>query len=180
LGLLVGVERGWQERAAAEGSRIAGIRTFGLIGLLGGLWQLLAREAGEILLAVAFLAFVVLMVTSHIAEARVSKDYGVTTLIAALITFVLGALAIRGHHVIAAMGAVVTTILLSLKPSFTVGCSESRLRSWPRPSNSCSYRSLSSRFSRIRVTVPGRHSIPTKSGGWWSSWPRSPLPLTAL
>jgi uncharacterized membrane protein (DUF4010 family) len=116
LGLLVGVERGWQERAAAEGSRIAGIRTFGLIGLLGGLWQLLAREAGEILFAVAFLAFVVLMVISHIAEARVSKDYGITTLIAALITFVLGALAVRGHHVIAAMGAVVTTILLSLKP----------------------------------------------------------------
>jgi uncharacterized membrane protein YhiD involved in acid resistance len=27
LGLLVGVERGWQEREAAEGSRLAGIRT---------------------------------------------------------------------------------------------------------------------------------------------------------
>lgn len=116
LGLLVGVERGWQERAAAEGSRIAGIRTFGLIGLLGGLWELLARGVGEILLGVAFLAFVLLMVISHVAEARESKDYGVTTLIAALITFVLGALSVRGHHVIAATGAVVTTILLSLKP----------------------------------------------------------------
>ena len=31
LGLLVGVERCWQEREAAEGSRLAGIRTFGLI-----------------------------------------------------------------------------------------------------------------------------------------------------
>jgi uncharacterized membrane protein YhiD involved in acid resistance len=31
LALLVGVERGWQEREAAEGSRLAGIRTFGLI-----------------------------------------------------------------------------------------------------------------------------------------------------
>jgi hypothetical protein len=30
LGLLVGLERGWQERAASEGSRLAGIRTFGL------------------------------------------------------------------------------------------------------------------------------------------------------
>ena len=35
LGLLIGVERGWRERAAAEGGRIAGIRTYGLIGLLG-------------------------------------------------------------------------------------------------------------------------------------------------
>ena len=40
LGLLVGVERGWQEREAAERSRLAGIRTFGLIGLLGGVWEL--------------------------------------------------------------------------------------------------------------------------------------------
>jgi uncharacterized membrane protein (DUF4010 family) len=116
LGLLVGLERGWQERAAAEGSRIAGIRTFGLIGLLGGLWELLAREVGELILGVAFLAFALLMVIAHVAEARVSKDYGVTTLIAALITFVLGALVVRGYRGIAATGAVVTTILLSLKP----------------------------------------------------------------
>ena len=34
--LLVGVERGWQERQVAEGQRIAGVRTYGLIGLLGG------------------------------------------------------------------------------------------------------------------------------------------------
>lgn len=116
LGLLVGLERGWQERTAAEGSRIAGIRTFGLIGFLGGLWEILARGANEILLGFAFLGFVLLMVIAHVAEARVSKDYGVTTLVAALITFVLGALAVRGYQGIAAAGAVVTTILLSLKP----------------------------------------------------------------
>jgi uncharacterized membrane protein YhiD involved in acid resistance len=46
LGLLIGLERGWQERTAIEGSRIAGIRTFGLIGLLGGLWELLAGRNG--------------------------------------------------------------------------------------------------------------------------------------
>jgi hypothetical protein len=43
LGLFVGPERVWQERAASEGSRLAGIRTFGLIRLLGELWELLAR-----------------------------------------------------------------------------------------------------------------------------------------
>jgi uncharacterized membrane protein YhiD involved in acid resistance len=70
LGLLVGVERGWQEREAAEGSRLAGIRTFGLISLLGGLWDLLSRGSGEILLGIAFLGFVVLMAVAHVAEAR--------------------------------------------------------------------------------------------------------------
>jgi uncharacterized membrane protein (DUF4010 family) len=116
LGLLVGVERGWQEREAAEGSRIAGIRTFGLIGLLGGLWQLLAGGAGDVLLGLAFLAFALLMVIAHAAEARVSNDYGVTTLVATLITFVLGALSVRGQHGVAASGAVVTAVILSLKP----------------------------------------------------------------
>jgi uncharacterized membrane protein (DUF4010 family) len=115
-GLIVGLERGWQERTAAEGSRIAGVRTFGLIGLFGGLAALLAESAGQILLGFAFLAFALLMVISHVAEARDSKDYGVTTLIAALITFALGALSVREQQAIAATGAVVTAILLSLKP----------------------------------------------------------------
>ena len=116
LGLLVGVERGWQEREAAEGSRLAGIRTFGLISLLGGLWELLGRGSGEFVLGIAFLAFVVLMSAAHVAEARASHDYGVTTLIAALITFALGALSVRGEHAVAATAAVLTTIILSLKP----------------------------------------------------------------
>ena len=36
LGLLIGLERGWELRELPEGHRIAGLRTFGLIGLLGG------------------------------------------------------------------------------------------------------------------------------------------------
>ncbi|MFO7496238.1 MAG: MgtC/SapB family protein [Desulfobacterales bacterium] len=36
IGLLIGIERGWSEREEEEGDRIAGIRTFSLIGLLGG------------------------------------------------------------------------------------------------------------------------------------------------
>ena len=116
LGLLVGVERGWQERKAAEGSRIAGIRTFGLIALLGALCELLAGATSEILLGIAFLGFALLMASAHVAETRTSKDYGVTTLIAALITFMLGALSVRGERVVAAAAAVITTIILSLKP----------------------------------------------------------------
>jgi uncharacterized membrane protein (DUF4010 family) len=116
LGLLVGVERGWQERTAAEGSRLAGIRTFGLISLLGGLCELLGRGSGEILLGIAFLALVVLLAAAHVAQARANHDYGVTTSVAALITFTLGALSVRGEHAVAATAAVITTIVLSLKP----------------------------------------------------------------
>jgi len=38
IGLLIGIERGWQARQAKDGSRVAGIRTFTLIGGLGGIW----------------------------------------------------------------------------------------------------------------------------------------------
>ena len=34
IGLLIGIERGWKEREMEEGKRIAGVRTYGLIGLL--------------------------------------------------------------------------------------------------------------------------------------------------
>ncbi|MDF5946674.1 MgtC/SapB family protein [Pseudomonas aeruginosa] len=43
-GLLIGLERGWQQRERPEGHRVAGVRTFALIGLLGGLGGLLAQR----------------------------------------------------------------------------------------------------------------------------------------
>jgi uncharacterized membrane protein (DUF4010 family) len=117
LGLLVGIERGWQERTAEEGSRIAGIRTFGLLGLLGGLWALLAETLGDLLLGIAFLALTTVLIAAYMSDRRTERDVGITTLIACLVTFVLGALAVRGHVHIAISGAVVTVALLSLKPT---------------------------------------------------------------
>ena len=37
VGLLVGVERGWKLRSAQDGMRVAGVRTFSLLGLVAGL-----------------------------------------------------------------------------------------------------------------------------------------------
>mgnify|MGYP003336333990 CR=1 FL=1 len=47
------VTAGWQEREGPEGSRTAGIRTFALIGLLGGLWAAMFPLLGPIPLATA-------------------------------------------------------------------------------------------------------------------------------
>jgi MgtC family len=46
IGLLIGVERGWSERDEEEGTRVAGVRTFALIGLLGGAVALAAPSFG--------------------------------------------------------------------------------------------------------------------------------------
>ena len=46
VGLLIGVERGWRDRDLAEGGRVAGLRTFSLVGLLGGALAVLLTEFG--------------------------------------------------------------------------------------------------------------------------------------
>src|SRR5690554_8224903 len=44
LGAIIGLERGWGPRAQKSGERIAGIRTFSRLGLLGGISAVLAQE----------------------------------------------------------------------------------------------------------------------------------------
>lgn len=116
IGLLIGLERGWVKRALPEGGRLAGIRTFGLVGLLGGLWALLGQQLGPMLMGVAFVSLAIVLIVGHIQDVRQDRDIGITTVVAALVTFALGALAVQGYPAVAAAGAVVTTALLSLKP----------------------------------------------------------------
>jgi uncharacterized membrane protein YhiD involved in acid resistance len=56
IGLLIGLERGWHTRDKGEGMRVAGLRTHGLIALLGCLWGILAEQAGILLMGFAFLS----------------------------------------------------------------------------------------------------------------------------
>ncbi|MGA7802422.1 MAG: MgtC/SapB family protein [Gammaproteobacteria bacterium] len=116
VGLLIGLERGWHERGAAEGTRMAGIRTFALVGLLGGLWALLAGAFGAALLGLSFAAFAALVIIAYVRSSATDRDYGTTTAVAALVTFALGALTMAGHADIAVAGAVITATVLSLKP----------------------------------------------------------------
>ena len=55
VGLLFGLERGWQQRALADGQRAAGFRTFTLVGMAGGLSAALKPHAGLAILAIALL-----------------------------------------------------------------------------------------------------------------------------
>lgn len=116
IGLLIGTERGWHERDLPEGGRVAGVRTFGLIAMLGALWAILAAELGEALLGFALLALTGAVVAMRLRAMQQQHDYGATTIVAALVTFALGAVAMRGELTIASAGAVIVTILLGTKP----------------------------------------------------------------
>ncbi|MBM5810742.1 MAG: MgtC/SapB family protein [Gammaproteobacteria bacterium] len=116
LGLLIGLERGWHERDLGEGQRVAGIRTFALIGLLGGAVALLTPHFGIGLPAVAFVTLAGVLLVAYVLRQQRIHDAGVTSIIAALLTFTFGVMAVLGHELLAATGAVVTVILLGSKP----------------------------------------------------------------
>ncbi len=116
IGLMIGVERGWQERASHEGQRIAGVRTYGLIGLLGGSFGLLSQQYGELILGLGFIAASVVVGMIFLAKQNQSGEWGITSLVALLLVFILGALAANGEVLVAAATAVVTVLLLSNKP----------------------------------------------------------------
>ncbi len=115
IGLLVGVERGWKERSAEEGQRVAGVRTFGLIGLLGGVLAQLSARYGGVALGLGFIGLAASMTAVYAVNLRADRDVGMTGLISGMLTFVLGALAGTGEVAVASACAVVMTMLLTYK-----------------------------------------------------------------
>jgi uncharacterized membrane protein (DUF4010 family) len=115
VGLLIGTERGWSARDTEDIRLIGGIRTFGLVGLLGGLAALLGQQYGLTAWISITLIFGLLVIAGYIAEQRNTGDIGVTSPIALLLTFLLGSLALSDQRALAAACAVVIALLLSLK-----------------------------------------------------------------
>lgn len=114
-GLLIGAERGWQERDEKESCQSAGIRTFALTGLLGGLTTLLSQSMGMAVWVTVLLALMLVASLAYVSDLRRTGDQGITSELALLITFLLGSLALSGYAMLASAGAVVVALLLSLK-----------------------------------------------------------------
>lgn len=118
IGLAIGFERGFHLRGGGEGGRVAGFRTFALIGLAGGFSAVLTRHlpaGGGWLAAVPLLVLAGLMALGAHHQMRRDRDIGITTEVAAVLTFLLGLAAGFGEKEIAAMGAVAVALLLGLK-----------------------------------------------------------------
>ena len=122
IGLLIGLERGWRTRDVAPGKRAAGVRTFAISGLLGGIVAAVAQGAGgalsiggSILLGTAFMAFAGVITTFTRDQNKSTGTVSATTTIAALLTFMLGAYALLGDVRIAAAAAVATTGILVVR-----------------------------------------------------------------
>lgn len=120
LGLLVGVQRGWALRDEAEGSRFAGVRTFALFGLAGGVAGTLAVLHPAVAAIVAGLAGTLVLI-GYAKSAHGPDQLSGTTSLAALITVGCGFLAANGRMEMATAVAVAMTMILALR---------SELHSW--------------------------------------------------
>ena len=112
LGFLIGLER--ERKRDMVGSIFAGVRTFPLIAVFGGITALLSELAGTAILVVGFAAMAVLVGLAYWRETAGEKVGG-TTEVAAFVTFGLGVFAGLGYFAAALAGAVITTGILSLR-----------------------------------------------------------------
>ncbi len=105
LGLLVGLER---ERRVAPGDRQAlGVRTFALIALVGTA----ARMASSTVLAVGVLVVGALVVVGYLRTS--GADPGMTTEVAAVVVYLLGALCYTDAALALALAVTMTVLLAS-------------------------------------------------------------------
>jgi uncharacterized membrane protein (DUF4010 family) len=110
-GLAVGVEREWSSGRGERAPRFAGVRTFLLLGLIGGVAAELHGRgqlaAGALLLGAAS----ALVVAAYVMAAR-GGDVDGTTEVAALLVLAIGGLAGSGRLVLASALSALTALVL--------------------------------------------------------------------
>lgn len=157
IGLLIGLERGWHDRAAVDGARVAGVRTFGLLSLMGSVCALLAEHFGAWVLVGGLLGVAALIAAGYLLAAKRDPSVGITTEVTGLLTFILGAAAMAGYPYVAVTTAVVATILLGTKSLLHAGVA------------SLSQKELYALFKLLLIALVVLPILPDGNYGPWGS-----------
>ncbi|MES2002854.1 MAG: DUF4010 domain-containing protein [Pseudomonadota bacterium] len=112
-GLLIGIERGWKLKDQKAGTRVAGVRTFTLLGLASGIAGLLGALGHGMVSGALAVGAVAIMVTAYARELKQQRDS--TSAVAAVVTIAIGFLAGSGSAGLAIAAAAVTVAVLALK-----------------------------------------------------------------
>ena len=116
VGAGVGLEREWTAQSSGQDVRFAGLRTFLVLGLLGGIGGLLIGSAAPLAGATILLGGMALAVAAYVMAARrLDHDIGGTTEAAALVVIALGALAGTGFMMLAAAAGSLVVLVLREK-----------------------------------------------------------------
>lgn len=157
LGFIVGMERSWKDRESPDKLLSAGIRSFALASLLGGVGVLLAETWGVWILAALFLGLSGLVGISYWTTAQASKDFGITTELSLLLTFTLGCLAVGGSEVEAVAIATLTSVILGFKEALH------------RPFESLSRDELTATLKLLLIAAVALPLLPNDAVGPWQA-----------
>ena len=114
-GLLIGIERGWKLRNVREGTRVAGVRTFTLLGLLAGLAGVMGSSGQALAAGALVAAAAAALAIGYARRSEADKKPDATTTIAGLVTLALGFIAGTGNPGLAIAGASLVTLVLALR-----------------------------------------------------------------
>jgi uncharacterized membrane protein (DUF4010 family) len=114
-GLLIGIERGFDLRALDAGTRVAGVRTFTLFGLVSGVAGLAGRFGQSFAAGALVAGTVAVIAIGYAHRPGLEQRPDATTPMAAVATIGLGFLAGFGEPGLAIAGATIVTLLLALK-----------------------------------------------------------------
>jgi uncharacterized membrane protein (DUF4010 family) len=127
IGLLIGLEREQSAPEAAEqqrGSFLGGARTYPLVALAGALSALFTPHAGPWLMLIVVAGLFLFLALSYADDIRGGKDRGLTSEVAFIVAFLLGALAgspsvlpsLAERALVLLSAAILVSLALSLKP----------------------------------------------------------------
>ena len=167
-GLLIGIERGFNLRHAGDGTRVAGVRTFTLLGVVSGIAGVIAGQSQALAAGalIAGAAAVLAIGYAHRPELRKKPD--ATSPIAAISTLALGFLAGSGNPGLAITGATLVTLVLALREEahgLVNRLDEEDVKALARFASQARLQSQRPRRSKyIAYESPRQDSLPKKTG----------------
>ena len=111
-GLMIGVERGWRLRREKSGTRVAGVRTYTLVGGGGGLAAVLGSVVHPFVAVVIAAAIASALMVGFVRESGRRDSTGI---ISAMLALALGLLGGAGEPSLAVAGAAVVTLILATR-----------------------------------------------------------------
>jgi uncharacterized membrane protein (DUF4010 family) len=112
-GLLIGIERGWKLREQEPGTRVAGVRTFTLLGLGSGIAGLLGSAGYPLVAAAIAIGMVAILVIAY--SQSLESQHDSTSAVAAMATVAIAFLAGNGNPALAIACATIGVALLALR-----------------------------------------------------------------
>ena len=113
VGVLVGLERGFKLKDQADGRRVAGVRTFSLLGLAGGIAGLLGSMGQVLVSAVLMLGAIGMLAIAYAPRLKTKGD--ATSPVAAVATLGIAYLAGTGLIGLALAAAAIVVLILAMR-----------------------------------------------------------------